>query len=94
MPIAAANRASRVGKQPHQHLSKIQRRSRKLQSRKVARRIKQELAIGAITTRSPREKTQTAADLAEEWTPPASEPISAELLVAKQMMNNEIREER
>ena len=90
MPIAAAKKAKRASKQSYQHLRKIQRRSRKLQSRKMARKIKQAMASRAITTRSPREMTKKATVPAEEWIPPASEPISASLLAAEQMMNDEI----
>jgi len=56
-------------------------------------RIKQAIASGAITTRAPLEMREKAADPAEEWTPPASEPISAALLAVDQMMNDEIMEE-
>ena len=93
MPIAAAKKAKRASTQPYQHLRKIQRRSRKLQSRKMARKIKQAMASGAITTRSPRKMTKKATAPEEEWTPPASEPISAALLAAEQMMNEEIMRE-
>ena len=51
------------------------------------------MANGAITTRPPREKREQAADPAEGWTPPASEPIRAALLAAEQRLNNEIMEE-
>ena len=43
-----------------------------------------------------RERTgsrQQAADPAEEWTPPASEPTSAALLAAEQKLDDEIMEE-
>jgi len=59
----------------------------------MARKSEQAMASGAITTRSPREMTKKATFPPEEWTPPASEPISAALLAAEQMMNDEIMEE-
>ena len=90
MPIAAAEQASKASKQPYQHLRKIQRRSRKLQSRKMARRIERAMAIGAITTRTPRETMMEATVPPEEWTPPTSEPISKAFKAAEEQMNQEI----
>ena len=60
MPIAAAEKANTKNKQPYQHIRKIQRRSRKLQDRKMARKIKQAMASGAIATRTPRQKKMKA----------------------------------
>ena len=51
------------------------------------------MAIGAITIRAPRDNTLQAEDPAEEWSPPISEPISAALLAAEQVMKDEIMEE-
>ena len=66
MPIAAAKKANTKNTQPYQHIRKIQRRSRKLQSRKMARNIKQAMASGAITTRAPRQKKMKATCPTEE----------------------------
>ena len=93
MPIAAAEKASRASKQPYQHLRKIQRRSRKLQSRKMARKIKQAMASGAIATRAPRKTMMKTTVPPEEWTPPTSEPISKAFKVAEEQMNQEIMRE-
>ena len=58
----------------------------------MAWKIKQAMANGAITIKPPREKKQQTADPAHEWTPPASEPISAALLVAEQKLDDESME--
>ena len=89
MPIAAAEKANRASKQPYQHLRRIQRRSRKLQSRKMARAM----ASGAITTRAPRRTMMKATGPTEEWTPPTSEPISKAFKAAEEKMNEEIMTE-
>ncbi len=93
MPIAAAKKAKRASKQPYQYLCKIQRRSRKLQSQKMACKIKKALTSRAITTRTPSKRTDDAACPAEEWTPPTSEPISKALMAMEQKMNEEITTE-
>ena len=93
MPIAAAEKANRASKQPYQHLRKIQRRSRTLQSRKMARKIKHTMASGAITTRAPRKTMMKTTGPTEEWTPPTSEPISKAFKAAEEKMNEEIMTE-
>ena len=87
MPIAAAEQASRASKQPYQHLRKIQRRSRKLQSRKISRKIKRALASSAITTRVPGKTRVETPVPTDEWTPPTSEPISMAFKAAEEQLN-------
>ena len=48
------------------------------------------MANGAVTTRPPPEKREQATYPAEEWTPPASEPIRVALLAAEKRLNDEI----
>jgi len=90
MHIAAAKKASRADKQPYQQLQKIKRRSRKLQSRKMVRKVKQAMTNRIITTRPPRKNRHQAADPEEEWTLPASEPIRAALLTAEQRLEGDL----
>jgi len=90
MPLEAAAKSKKA--KQYTHIHKIKQRSRKLQSRKIARHIKQALANRAITRRVPRSNDRANVKPEYEWVALTSAPISKAFMVTEQQLGIEIND--
>jgi len=82
---------SKTAKQ-YTHIHKIKRQSRKLQSRKIARRIKQAPANGAITMRAPRSNIRVNDEPEDACIASTSAPISKAFMATEKQLDSEIND--